>query len=729
MDSTLISQLPGMMEPPPASPGMGGSTPLPAGLSNLADPLVLTQGLPEMPLPFRPKYRSWYKPSPKPSVQKILTKARQKDWKFLERNLAIAETIAALRLHTSGAFKEDVVARELGQKEGYVSTSLLDEWNVLWALIAGIDHVYNKEIRHPDQAMKSQVMEDVAYDMRDKAKRQWVRRGDMPLPIAESKVMTAYGFLVSRCTIDMYDADYPFDHCLIDPATVFPEYEGKRGLKCVLRIFKAKLYDIVYDFYSGDDELPPELRKRLKKLENGDIDDTDDEEIEIVEYWDRTWCAVIAMDGTVIKPVYRHDYGVVPYVIGYGPGGEPMFTSPQDYYNKRDSNGRIQPYATHGQAHSRYKATSAIRNGMVRNAQEEALASLIVEEIRKAANPPVVWKRSMMAAHNKHKVVIDGRRGGLTELFAGEEELEPFPTAPNPGLLQMMLQFMGKNSQSNSIPMSLLGQINQSNVSGTAVSSAADSGMDKIAPWIQSMESFAEQEFELKMELWRNAGHLTRFMEESPSPLLVPDRRVKHAVHELTTELLDEMGYSITCKMTKVRNGELLPLGNALKLINEAGFMSKRTASEYLGVTDFDREQELWRDERSVDLAFQEPDFLKVFTIPLAIEAQIKALEGFPEQQALMMVLRDEWMELMAAPKRQEIMAAGQQAMMGAQPGAPGQMPPGPGTPPGIVNPNTAAGVSFSGPMAQGPGSQTGIQGGQPPSGEGNPMAGGPGGF
>jgi hypothetical protein len=694
----------------PLAPPMGMAT-LPQGFDDSA-----LSFLDDMEEPTPPRYRSWFQKPPKPSIKKILAMKENLDTDYIDRNTAIATTLGVIRGEVIGAFKEDVRDIQLGKKSGWMLTDLRDQYNAAVSTVASNKIIYNRKVYDPTQQAKSQIVEDAAYDLRARAERCWTERGDMPLHIAESKVLLGYGVLASRHTCDMHDPDYPFDSCLIDPAQVYPIWEGKRGLKQLVRCYKDKLFDVVFD-YLHEEQLSAEIKKRLKNPD-GEYEDVNSEPVDVIEYWDRWWNAVVLTDGTVIRPVTAHEYGIVPWVIAFGPGGETQFTNPQDYYGTKSANGAIEPYNDRGQ-NSAYKSTSIIADGIARNAQNEAVSGILVEELKKAARPPVVLERSTMAAKNPKRIVIDGGQNGVTETFLNEEKLSAFPTAPNPGIIQTLMQFIGKDAQSNGMNLSLLSQI-QSNVSGAAVNAAADSGQYQLAPWTEVLANYHRMEFELKMEIWRNRGHYSRFMTDEPSKFLVADRDYKvRPVAELTPELLDEVGYEIDVRLYHMNVGQMLPLANGYKLLNDMGIMSKRTIAAEFGVTDYDRESHEWRDERSVDLAFQEPEFLKIITIPMALQQQIAALEGNPPAQALMQTLYDEWMTYMAQPAIQQQQMAAMQG--GQQPGQP-QAPPGmnpmgsaPGMAPGMMNPNGTQGVSFSGPMGQGPGSVSGVQGG--PSG------------
>lgn len=658
--------------------------------------------------PIAPRYRSWFKKPPKPSTQYILGQYKNLNTEYIDRNLSVASTLAVLRGEVVGAFKDDVRDIQLGKKSGWMLTDLRDQYNAAVSTVASNKIVYNRKVYDPSQQGKSQIVEDAAYDLRARAERCWTERGDMPLSIAETKVLMAYGVLVQRITVDMYDPYYPFDSVLIDPAQVYPIWEGKRGLKQVWRCYRDKLYNVAFD-YLAEEELSAEIKKRITK-EDGEYEDCDSEDVEVIEYWDRWWNCVMLTDGTIIRKVAAHEYGICPWIIAFGPGGEVQFTNPYEYYGYRTKDGRIESYNSGGD--SQWKSTSIIADGIARNAQNEAVAGILVEELKKAADPPVVLERSTMAAKNPKRVVIDGRKKGITETFLNEEKLSAFPTLPNPGLIQTLMQFIGKDSQSNGMNLSLLSQI-QSNVSGAAVNAASDSGQWQLTLWSEVKANFHRMDFEMKMELWRNRGHYSRYMNDTPSPFLIADRDYRvRPVAELTPELLDEVGYEIDVRLHHMNNSELVPLANGYKLLNDMGIMSKRSIAAEFGVTDYDREAEEWRNERSLDLAFQEPNFLKVFTIPMAVQQQIAALEGNPAAQALMQVLYEEWMMIIAQPTQMQM---GMQGQMGG--GPPGMNPMGsaPGMAPGMMNPTGTQGVGFAGPMGQGPGSKTGMQGGPPP--------------
>jgi hypothetical protein len=487
----------------------------------------------------------------------------------------------------------------------------------------------------------------------------------------------------------------PFLTALIDPSQVIPVWETHRGLKAVYRCYSAKVTDLVETY--GD--FAPSARKQLEN-EYGKLDD-DTEITQVVEYWDRWWRCVTAA-GRIILPVTAHEYGEVPYTIGYGPLGEPNLTwLPDDY-------GSVTTVSETWRDNLPYKSVSYIRFRKESHALHEAIMRRAVYGVKKELYPAVIRERSMLA-RTKPAPELDSTPNAQNEVLMGEERIQPFPTS-NPLALQAVLGMLSTDRLTGSMPLQSYGVNDRSNVSGTAIGHLNEAGMDKVAPWVHSLETFLARDYSKAIRLWRNFGHTIEFGDAERRPMMVPvskPYRNEASSFELKKEVIDKVGPDVQVKMTQNRPSDWVPMAQAAKLLNELGVPFEYMATEWFNLPDYQRMREEWDEERTMLAASQHPQFLELVKIPAMFAENIKEAEGDPEQQQVLAMYMQAWMQFVAMQSLQQ-----QQQQQQGPPGMGGPQGPG-GPPPEGMNPPTSAGVSM-GEMGQGPGSTQGMQGGPP---------------
>jgi hypothetical protein len=638
-----------------------------------------------------PKYPRWYKKPPKPDQDGIWGKAMTQKARYRLVHDRMHDDLLWLRGAQVGLFEEDIAAMRDGLfVDKWRSMNLINEWNLACSFMAGLPWSLDVPRAKPEDRSRSQQLKDAVNYLRITEIRKHAESGQGHLPMDEARMLTAYGMIVNRTVIDLDDPEFPFDSALIDPATVYPEWNGKRGLARIWRVYKTTYSRLLGDF----GEPPKKELKKIKESIDGPLDDNT--EIEVVEYWDTWYRAVIAQNAVII-PVTEHKYGYVPYTIQYGPLGEPMSVLAPASGARRTRSGEYVMDEGSLEDDLPHKSLSYIGHLKVSHMQYEALMSRMLTGFKKALNPPLLRERDEMAAEQPMPEMDTGP-GAVNETMLGHERVTPIPASPNPLDMQMLMQAIQQDQMRGMAPPSLYGLNDRSNVSGTAINALSDAGMDKIGPWVACLEQYHTRRFAQWMMSWRNFGHLARFMEEEPEPFMIPVSKPdsgRDQAFELTPELIDQSTASVEVILTKVRKSEWVPLLNAGRMAYEMGVMSKRQIAQEIGQLDYDQVVNEVIEDKMLDAALQHPKFAELFGVPQAIKAEIaEAGDDFEQAQNLQEML-DNWMSIVAAPP---------------PPPAP---PPAPGGMPGAM-PQATDGISFAA-MGMGPGSVNGMQGGPPP--------------
>lgn len=703
-----------MALPVPAPPTAVYGAPSPATPSASPDLMGLLDSLIKPSV--QPIYPPGYRKPKKPEVGEILKRAEQAKAAHQPFLDMVADTYRHVRLQQAGFLTpKDVIAREQGTQFPHISPRLLSNWNRFVGFLAARPRAYSVEVYDPSLQQNAQKIEDFAYHLRKYHERAWVRAGNMKLSQAEAKDLTFFGVIVRRATVDLRNPKCPIKAKLIDPATVFPQY-GMVGayeeLEAVYRIYKTTASAAVAE-WSDDGKIRAEVKKALgDRLESSGSD----AEVEVCEYWDSWWGGAFLMGTDVaLKPLTAHEYGCVPYIIQYGPGGEPMHTrSPDesfDPYSGRWGTGGTDAERIH-------KALGFMERQKRPNAQMEGLTTRYLESVIKGFNPPVIIERTIEAADRMDMPVLKRGEGEQTETAAGEENFKPVPESPKSGAdAQTLLQIvMGDLERAELAPG--FGDVpDKSNVSGTAQSIAAENGREQEAGWIESLEEFHGQSMTYDIKQYRNWGHLANYASGSRKSYYVPRRNPaigQEPSFELTPEIIDAVDCDVTCSMQSLRMSDLPVFAQAAQMLGPEGptpIWSLRDIARKAGVTDIERVMAENQTYMLLKRALEHPDLAKGITIPQALAQAVGQAEGNEQVQSFLLGQLKWWMENIAAPQQQQMQAQQQQPPQGP-PGGPVQ--PGQGIAGGAGAPYQALGM---GPGSQGApvGAPPGPQGGPPP--------------
>lgn len=699
--------LPGLIAPPGLPPlgmppmgvptlgGMGAAPPLfppppfPGPALPGPDPLQLIAEIIERLKDATPPERrlfAWQKP-PKPKAMECDRKAKHLQERHRYLLDRFADDLAWLRLAQSGVFESE----DKEDASQFFSTSLVDERNLVVAIGATIEPTIRIDPLRDAAREDAQAVADALRHWRRLAAEHWHRGGHSHLAFDEWRLLYDYGRICGIMFLDLEDPECPIDYRPVDPATLFCQWDGKRGMKYAARVYRATAAQVVGDWDDGTGKVEKLLYKGQARNNRKVFDPLDDDhEGEVVEWYDRWWRCVL-FDGRPVVPVVAHQYGVVPVLYTLGNRGEPDFTATPFSKGRRLWDGRIVEATSFRDADIVEKGVSGIHYAKMRHKQEEAFMALLFEAGRKAVNNPYIRYQTAHARAQVGNPQLDMGSGGSNPALMGEELVQFVPIAPEPGIVGPVLARLGLDHQTGSMPLTQYGINEKSNVAGYGISMLNEGGKDKLAPDLLAYQTYLEQWCALALTMWRDFGHEAKYADaEVAQPMLVPRRRPamgQDPSFELTREMVERVGTRVKVGLTTIRLTDLPAFLNAAAIGTEKGFMTIRDVLKRLGEHDVEEHFEDWIAE----LAMRNPKALDLLFIPEALEA-----DGRPD-------LAQRWRELVAPPQPPPPpQLPGGMGLPGM--GLPGMAPPGIGPP----LPNVTAGVSLP-PLGAAPGPGAGM--------------------
>lgn len=686
--------MPSPFGPPPAPPGgMGGMMQRPQ--PSAVDVVTAMRQLVGTPIKApEPIYRPGYKKPKAPDVEWITGTGKRLHGSNQKWREYVHTILLWTRQELSGAFKEDVQARIRGLQDEFPSSALSDERNLIISKGAALKPSFRKRATSDEDKGYAQRLEDAAIWLRANEQRMHAN-GNRPLELDEWALLTDYGMLVTRDTLDKDNTKCPVFMRLIDPAQVNPVW-GARGLDHVFRVYRDTTDRICATY--GDFN-PTQLKKLKDQI--GEIGDQT--EHEVIEYWG-TWHRAVLIGDTEIMPVTEHKYGEVPFTVQYGGFGEPMLT-------------RTPAYSRAGSAQSWSRDSlmgldrinKAVPYLFYRIASEEFYQSMmarLVDAYKSGLNPATVRYRSDMAAEHPMPE-LDGTAGAQNEAMLGEEKIEALPLANLP-LADRLLSAVMEDRARGSAPAEMYGRLEKSNITGVAQAGANDAGQHLLFPTVKAWEMGLSLRYERIFRLLGNFGHLSTNGPGGGRSIMVPStRKNTKPAYPFDREVIDRVGPEIEVSFTKVDPRDWAPLFAAGATGVERGFI---TRADIRGIAtgdfDFDRFTEEWTEENALFGAQQLPDFQKLNVMASLVE-EIKENEGRPEIQDHYRRMAQIWEKVIAPPQQPPM---GGDPSMGGQPqqGMPqSPSPPPPGStviPPQGQSPGVPGQMSYP-QMGQGPGS------------------------
>lgn len=604
----------GMLAPPPPpdpTEMFGGSDPMEDPL--LAMLLLMAPFLDENEPPPGPVWPGWYSPRdyPKPDLTKIVMLA-EADYQAMQPLLERFYTdYRRIHLKSSARFSRDARA-----KDPFVSTTGNSEVNLIVSLVGGIKPVTQMMNTKDELKEDAQKCEDYADKVWDDAQHDY-REATMGVMARDEAMSCAtYGRVWWRATVNLEEPENPINVDLLDPATVFPTFDGPRGLARVTRKYRDRLCDVIG---LHDPDNARGVREKIERaaLANSQryaigIDGSagpvkgleDHRSVEVIEYWDRRWYAVVV--NNVLIKIVAHNYSFVPFVGQLVPSGAPAFTvAGNDYADARGivrRHNEVRPIADIGVSHLHYmKHTLNII---------ESVHTRGLMEILKSSNQPVILYQTREAATGATRQA-DTSEGAVNPAILGEEQYQVWPTEPKPHVFGPVLNQVARDLALGTMPLSSYGVNEQSNVSGHALENLEEAGRDKIAPIMMALELGRAAVTEM---ILRESADWLDFAGYEGNKGAVPVYRQKAAPgeaasFEMTPQTIRRVGTRCKVSMRHVRMETLGPLFNAGAQGLDAGFITAEEILELRGISDPVRYTHRWENEKLRREALDHPKF------------------------------------------------------------------------------------------------------------------------
>lgn len=610
MDPFLLDQLgpPGMSQPvapmgggmPPMQPqGMEGMPPMPPSLPQRPINAATEPYMPPVPSPMAPVedpalfaeeevqvgpvWEDWYRKPPRPKVEDIIAEAEREKADHAGRVAIAMEMRRRLQLSVQGIFAQDVEAHAAMQMEKAPISALRDEHDLACSYGASMDigiDAINRNTLIDKEEMNAK--EDLSAYLMECDQRQHSRSGNANLKWALFDTLQAYGMIVGFDGIDPSDHECGLAMRLIDPATVYPVHEGKRGLARLYRSYHATATNVIGDFDNASGRVARAVREIAKDSRSFNPHYMG----EVIEYWDRNWVCVL-FEGKQIL-LREHGYARVPFTITYGCFGQQNFTSTGDQYVV---DGDTLVY-TAGAVSGRSRQEDLMRTAepflwrrRKTHDTEEAIMGLLVTALRRAVNPPIVHYRSILSI-GQGAVEIDRTEGGYTA--AGEDDkFEPFPTVPSPEIVAPVIAYLQQNRTTGAPPGVLSGQMPSSQTSGSAIDILGSMGFQRWGPLVMCVQQFIEERMEWRLCLLRDWGEVLGASENLGTltiPRRKPNPRTGNAsAHTVTPKLLRDTGVRIKVELRRFDPSSLSQIANGLMILSNMGIIDKRRSIKIAG--------------------------------------------------------------------------------------------------------------------------------------------------
>jgi hypothetical protein len=386
----------------------------------------------------------------------------------------------------------------------------------------------------------------------------------------------------------------------------------------------------------------------------------------------------VFVDSELIREPMEHGYGFVPFVYKLSALGmpaymrDPMAGDKDSYRNDtllRSFNNRdvAMPYKGIGLPSLLKKA----------NAQRESVYTTMLSAFGQSVQPPVVVYADDMT-HPQGVPEISREKGAASLVKLGHQEVKEVATTPNAGVLMPILQGVADNGSRLTLPPTVHGLNDHSNVSGYATQGLNVAGRIKLVPWQKTLEDFERECMQMRFRMFRDWGWLVGDATDTGEvgTIMIP-RHDAPPDEDQTVALspgdLRRAGVAISVSMSTLPLQMLGPVANAIGLMMQMGVEDEIGAMKLLNIPNPYKKLERIRMNRFYNdpdyleakglkqLADKDPELAAYFMLKKMTAAQAEA-QGPPPGQSPMGVMGDS------------------QAAMGQGPG-PGSGPQGPVAP------------------------------------------------
>lgn len=545
---------------------------------------------PDAIVPYGPHPPNWYTKPPRPELAEVLEAAEAERAMHAER---IEQGLRMLRKindpSMAGVFQRylrDVLNHRLEQVS---LPGIRDETDMIVGTFAQMDWTVEALYRSTLDREEAAAKEDLAAYLQENAQRQYSASGG-----GLRKAAKLFDLVVFGCVAEFNAIDVDNDECgvrmrLIDPNTIFPVWEGERGLSAVYLKYQTTASDFIGAHGSLDGFDEEMVRDSAGQRTQGGPEVYDPHYLgEVVEYWDRNWY-LITWDSREVA-LGEHGYAEVPFTVTPGNFGMPAHVSSTT--TSRHARDSAYWHTDRSEDLLRIYQPFLERRLALHNLQE-AVAGIVVTKIRRSYKPPRTTRQSVLTYEDETPRWNDDD-GETTKLRIEDEYDEnDAALAIDPQIASATFALI-QQGMATSTPSSIIaGQAPMSQGSGTALNVLTRAGVER---WALAGEVMMQHEggcLEQILRFLRDNGNLLGMADEETGlgTLYVPRRRPnsragQSPVHKVTTDLLKKTGIRVRVVFRRFNPSEISTLAQGVGMLRSINLIPKRDAIEIVGYTD-----------------------------------------------------------------------------------------------------------------------------------------------
>jgi hypothetical protein len=549
----------------PAIPAPVGASPF----ATLLDPIPLQVGAP----PPWPGYKS----PPKPKLSEVLAAAER------ERDLhepRIQQGYEMMRRYGQdptlrGTFIRDLQKVISGENTTFPDPALRNETDGILNFIAQMDWTVEALYRLSIEKEEAASKEDAAVYLQENAQRQFARGGGTVLKYRKGFDLLIFGMIAEFIGVDVDNSECGLELQILDPTTVFPIWEGQRGLTQVYLKYVTAASNVIGKFSRFE-----KFNERAVRAAAGGKDYDPNYQGEVVEYWDRDHY-LIAWESKQIL-LGSHDYHEVPFVITPGNFDQPSGITSPHLMRRNDgafwSSDRAEDY-------KRIYAPFLQREVPLHELKE-AVVGHAVTEFRKAANKPLNVFAEQLDFEEDRPLE---RKEASVNKFRQETRIEAVDNLPDPNIAQLVIASITQ-AEAMSRPSNLIaGNAPMSQGSGTALNVLGRAGQEKWAAPVLVIEAHETRVIETCFSRWLHYGDILG-MDGNRGVLFVPRTKPNEltgdaAAHEVTPDLLKSTGIRVKVQLRRFNPDDLPSLAQGVGMLKSLNLIPDRDAIDIVGYT------------------------------------------------------------------------------------------------------------------------------------------------
>lgn len=514
---------------------------------------------------------------PKPTFADISTKADQdrQDYRLLIDRMRRDRD--RIRMAVVGAFRDFDPDVEIT----FQDASLAIDVQLIVSILAAAEFIINKTAKKAGDREKAQKIENACYAILEEAARCHHRSHGTDFKSDLVKTALQTGHLVSRVLPNYYpeEGQVPIYLELMDPATCFPTRDGY-GIETMTRVYLQQVREVCRGFKLTKKQ-EREILNTQAKVANGEYRMvTASDTVEVTEFWNRRWYALVVNRKLIVPPT-EHHYYCVPFVVTRSGIGDPGNLYEQ---NLRASYGIIENSYQHDLVN---KGQSHIQLLQKTHEQREAIMGIVATELKKIRNPPRTFEQAITAYGDIPD--ISNAEGGVSMLKMGEEVEVPTPVDSRFNLMGPIMAAVNEAAQMGRMGPAAYGLAPGSQSSGAVIEGLGESDQDKLNLWKIMIQNHVAECLHVGLKLWRDHGRKLgpdgyrgqAMMIERQHPTESEDGYFEFDYRDL---------YDDSCKlqvqMTSLRMQNLGALGNAVQMWSNMGRMTDEEALMLRGVRD-----------------------------------------------------------------------------------------------------------------------------------------------